>query len=175
MRHSGAILAASLVILAGCGGGVSPSSPTDAAPETGTSTSTPTVTPTLTRTRVPTECHTLTPPPNPDRITHHIGISNNANRSYEVAVTVTGNATTRTRTKTMEPHSGWVAMNITEPGTYTLRVETENGPESNATITPPYAAWPTRADSTSMVAITQNGTITVENVYEPVLPTPVCS
>lgn len=171
MEHSGTILAALLVVLTGCSGGVPKSAPTDTAPETGTnsSTSTPTSTP------VPTECRSPTPVPNPDTITHHIGISNDANESYVVTVTVSGKTIHKTRSKTMGPRSAGVAMNITESGTYTLRAVTKNGPELNATIEPPYGKWPTVNPSASMITINQNRTITIENVHKLALPTPVCS
>lgn len=169
MRLVGTALVAALVILAGCGAG--PTGPaTSQDPETVVDTATPTDSPTPTRTTV---CREPTPLPNPDEITHRIGVVNQFEEPRTVTVELRGEGRTESRTKTF--NTTWVPYTIAEPGTYTVRVTVNGSEQVNTTVEPPYGEYPSIADSLTSVVLKQNGSVSVETSWEATAPTPVCT
>jgi len=169
MRFRGVALVMTLVVLAGCGMGATgptPEETTVESPEPTVSTETPTPTRT-------TVCREPTPVPNPEEITHEIGIVNQFDEPRAVTVQLSGEGRSDSRSKTFE--TTWVPYTITEPGTYIVRV-TVNGTERlNTTVEPPYGEYPTIADSVTSVVLERDGSVSVDTSWEAVAPTPVCT
>lgn len=164
-----AALVTALVVLAGCGAAVPGPTPDETTVELPEGT-TGTETPTPTRTTV---CRDPTPVPNPEEITHQIGIVNQFDEPRAVTVQLSGEGRSESWSKTFE--TTWVPFTITEPGSYTLRA-TVNGTERlNTTVDPPYGEYPTIADSVTSVVLERDGSVSLNTSWEAVAPTPVCA